>query len=211
MVTSADLVYLIVVMALLSLAVLALVQYFDKKNVLWSGKYIRIARKGTWEYVERVGSPSAAIIFPFVVDRYGDKEMVLIKEWRVPLQQYVIGVPAGLVGDHNPEEEEAVAAVRELEEETGYTGKLKYLFHGPSSSGLTNEMLYFYLGYDLTKVSEGGGTNDEDIEVFTIPVRILYYWLEKQTKRGNLIDPKIYIGLDFLSQNGDLYDGRKKE
>jgi len=175
-------------------------------NTLWSGKYIRIARKGTWEYVERIGNPSAAIIFPFEINDYGEVSMILLKEWRVPLQKYIIGVPAGLVGDHNPGEEESVAALREMEEESGYTGKLKYLFKGPSSSGLTNEMLYFYLAHDLKKIGPGGGTPDEDIEVLNIPINMVYYYLEEQAKRGLLIDPKVFIGLNFLFKNGDLYE-----
>src|SRR5690606_25914678 len=61
----------------------------------------------------------------------------------------MLGIPAGLVESG---EDPAVAAVRELEEETGYHAKkIQHLISYYSSPGFTNEKLHAYLATDLTK------------------------------------------------------------
>ncbi|MCP4649954.1 MAG: NUDIX hydrolase [PVC group bacterium] len=71
-----------------------------------------------WEYVERVNVKQVVIIVPKLVpsNRY-----ILIRQFRHALNTHVIGLPAGLIHD----EEVSKAALRELKEETGYTGTIK--------------------------------------------------------------------------------------
>ncbi len=97
---------------------------YEDKKVLYEGKYLRMVARGTWEYVERTGSGAAAIIVP-VLGSGDDKKLVLVKEWRVPLQAYNYSLPAGLIADKDASEYPLEAAKRELLEETGYdAGKL---------------------------------------------------------------------------------------
>lgn len=169
------------------------------KEILWSGKYIRIARRGTWEYVERVNANEAAIIIPVLI-KDSVRYMVLIEEWRIPLQGYNVGLPAGLLGDHG--EEEAVAgARRELVEETGYEpGRMRYVCSGPPSSGLSNEILHFFVADKLTKVSDEVGVDGEDITVHVVPLSEVEAWLNEKSKQGRFIDPKVYMGLWFTTK-----------
>ncbi len=62
-----------------------------------------------------------------------------------------------MVGDHDAQESLEDGAKRELREETGYSGgQIEYLFNGPSSAGMTSEILSFYLAHGLRKVEEVG-------------------------------------------------------
>ena len=75
-------------------------------------------------------------------------ELLLVEEYRVPLHARTVGLPAGISGDEG-EESTLQSARRELEEETGYRAdSWTYLFAGPSSPGLTTEMVSFYLAED---------------------------------------------------------------
>jgi len=171
------------------------------KQVVHDGKYIRVVRIGTWEFVERVNATGAVIIIPAFV-KNGKPYIVLIKEYRVPLQAYNISLPAGLVGDVHSEDHKD-AAQRELLEETGYSaGRLRYLTEGHASSGLSNELLVFYLADQLTKVSDGGGDGTEDITVQLVPIDSIDTWLEERRKEHCCIDPKIYIALYFINKFG---------
>ena len=85
------------------------------EETLWQGRYLAAKRRGKWEYVARTGGISAAVIL--AVDA---GEVILIEQYRVPLGANCLELPAGLIGDETEGEEAAVAAIRELEEETGY-------------------------------------------------------------------------------------------
>ena len=94
------------------------------------------------------------------------------------------------------------SARRELEEETGYRADAwTYLFTGPSSPGLTTEMVSFYLAEGLHQISEGGGVAHENITVHRIPLPLVHGWLMDQTGQGKVVDPKIFMGLYFLSRS----------
>lgn len=130
-----------------------------------------------------------------------DGELLLVEEYRVPLHALTIGLPAGISGDEG-EESTLQSARRELEEETGYHADAwTYLFTGPSSPGLTTEMVSFYLAEGLYQISEGGGVAHENITVHRIPLPLVHGWLMDQTGQGKVVDPKIFMGLYFLSRS----------
>lgn len=118
---------------------------------------------------------------------------------RVPLHARTVEAPAGISGDEG-EESTPQSARRELEEETGYRAdSWTYLFAGPSSPGLTTEMVSFYLAEDLHRISAGGGVAHENITVHRIPLPQVHDWLMEQMGQGKVVDPKIFMGLYFLS------------
>ena len=91
------------------------------------------------------------------------------------------------------------AANRELEEETGYrAGRLELLICGPASAGMSNEIIHIFRAYDLTKVSSGGGVDDEHITVHLVPLDSIDQWLLQRRQEGVMVDLKFHSGLYFL-------------
>jgi len=165
-------------------------------RTVWEGKYLRIKVCGNWEYAERPNSPAGIVIVAVTPD---DK-LLLTEQFRVPLQRNVLELPAGLAGDeHYGGEEFVEAARRELREETGYeAADWEQLVSGPTSAGLSNEIVAFFRGRNLRKVSQGGGANDEKITVHEVQVSDVHNWLAQKNKEGVTVDPRIYAGLYFL-------------
>lgn len=158
---------------------------------------MELLKEGRWEYVRRVNANGAVMIVAVTEDG----ELLLVEEYRVPLHARTIGLPAGISGDEG-EESTLQSARRELEEETGYRADAwTYLFTGPSSPGLTTEMVSFYLAEGLHQISEGGGEAHENITVHRIPLPLVHGWLMDQTGQGKVVDPKIFMGLYFLSRS----------
>ena len=82
----------------------------------------------------------------------------------------------------------------------GYeAGEWHELAKGPISAGLSNEIVVFYLGKTLRKVASGGGEGSENIQVHRIPLERVRSWLKQKEDQGVAVDPKVYIGLYFLS------------
>ena len=131
-----------------------------------------------------------------------DEEIILVEQYRKPVESLVIELPAGLVGDHaDPDEPILLAAARELEEETGYAAThLEVLMTCPSSAGMSDEMISFVLAKGLTRVGPGGGDDSEDIEVHIVPLKDVDAWLTRQQSAGKPMDPKIYAGLYWLER-----------
>ncbi len=170
-----------------------------QRQILAEGKYVRLVKRGRWEWVERTNCSSAAVIMP--VTR--EKQVVFVEQYRHPLSAKVIELPAGLVGDEpgTDGEEWLAAAKRELIEETGYASdNWKFLLEGPSSPGLTNEGYAMYLAADAYRVGDGGGDESEEIVVHLVPLDDVEAWLQKQREAGMLIDPKVYAGLYFAKK-----------
>lgn len=166
------------------------------KEIVYTGKFLNMAKEGRWEFCERVNDTRAAMIFACTPDN----KVLLVEEFRPPVGARCLCFPAGLVGDVAPESA-AAAATRELEEETGYTAaSMQFLFAGPSSPGLTSEMLSFFLATGLSRVSQGGGVDGENITVHEVPMDQIDSWLEQKRAHGVLVDPRIYTGLYFLRQ-----------
>ena len=168
-------------------------------NVLAAGKYLRLVKRGHWEYADR-HTCSGAVVVVAVTD---DRRILLAEQFRIPLGKNVLELPAGLVGDVAGEEHEemAVAARRELLEETGYEAtEMRWLMRGPSSAGLTSELIDFFLATGLRRLHDGGGVHLESIVVHEVPLDSAAQWLARRAAEGMLIDPKIYTGLYFLSK-----------
>ncbi|MBF0486143.1 MAG: NUDIX hydrolase [Candidatus Omnitrophica bacterium] len=167
-------------------------------EVIKSGKYLKLVIRDGWEYVERVNSSGVVII----VTKTRDDKVILVEQFRRPVKKNVIGFPAGLVGDEHGTcgEPPALAARRELLEETGYLAKsMKKLFYGPIAAGMCKDMVRIYYAADIKKVSSGGGIGDwEKIKVHEVPLATIDGWLKRQEKKGLLVAPNVFSGIYFL-------------
>jgi len=165
------------------------------KNTVWEGKFLRfvlatyidssgVVRK--WESFERVNCKGIVVIVA-VTD---DKEVLLIRQFRPPVNGYVIEFPAGL-NDRGDTLEKA--AERELLEETGYSAReMIFLAEGPMSSGASGEILTAFLAKGLVFKGIGKRDETEDIEVLKVPMDEIDSKLDIFRLEGNYIDLKIF-------------------
>ncbi|WDE96816.1 NUDIX hydrolase [Lentisphaera profundi] len=167
---------------------------------IYKGKFLHYRKTGNWEWVTRPNDISAAVIAA-VTDK---KELVLIEQFRIPMNAPVIELPAGLVGDGDYQgEQSSNAAQRELEEETGYYAKnIKKVVHGPVSAGMSDEANDLYIAWDLDKVSAGGGVDDEEIITHLVPIDQLHQFIDKKQAAGCALDLKVFVGVYFLQKEG---------
>jgi ADP-ribose pyrophosphatase len=172
-----------------------MVDHLETK-LLFEGEFIRGIRRGHWEYVERVRQIAAVMIAAVTPEN----ELVLVEQFRIPVDGRVLELPAGLAGDLPGHAEEALiaAAHRELLEETGYeAATMRPMTSGPTSPGLANEVVTIFLARELRKVHDGGGDGSEDIRVHTVPLSDIESWLERKAAEGLQIEPRVYSGIYF--------------
>jgi ADP-ribose pyrophosphatase len=164
-------------------------------DLLFAGKHLELVKEGRWEFARRTtASAVVAIIAVTPAD-----EILLVEQRRVPVGASVIELPAGLVGDEDAGEDILIAANRELDEETGWTAKeLRVLNRGPSSAGLTSEVVTMIHAQHLTRTSAGGGVPGEGITVHAVPRTKIVAWLAAKAQAGQLIDHKVHAGLWWL-------------
>lgn len=167
-------------------------------QTIWTGRYIRLVQRGTWEFVQRVNLSGIVGMIPIT----DEGKLVLVEQFRIPVNASVIELPAGLVGDVSGSEEEAMetAARRELIEETGYEpARLERLYEGAPSAGLSDEHITIYLATGLRKVGPGGGDETEEIIVHEVGGAELLSWLDLRRTEGKVIDIKVYLALAYLN------------
>lgn len=167
------------------------------EEILAEGKWLRLKRRGRWEYAERTGDGRAVVIV--AVNAAG--ALLLVEQDRPAIGGRCIELPAGLVGDRAEFVGEAlsVAAERELLEETGYAAEqLTYLTQGPPSPGAIRETIAFFLATGLRKVAAGGGDETENITVHEVPLAEAPQFLRRCEAEGIAVDNKIWAGLYFV-------------
>jgi len=166
-------------------------------ETLYEGRWLSLRKRGRWEYAER-NNPAGAVIILAVTP---EDKVLFVEQYRVAILKHTIEMPAGLIGDEAGHHDESalIAAQRELEEETGYRCKrVEFVHEGPSSSGMSTEMIAFVRAWDLQKVGPGGGDESENIVVHEVPRREAGAWLFARAAEGYSVDPKLFAGLWFI-------------
>ena len=111
--------------------------------------------------------PDAAIIVPVTESN----EVVLVRQYRPPLEMMELGLPAGLVEEGERPEE---AARRELAEETGYTGgEWELLGSLASSPSLKDNWAYLFLARGVEETAAPDPDEHELVEVVKVPLEDL--------------------------------------
>src|SRR5690606_41228771 len=88
----------------------------DTPEILYEGPWLRMVRRGRWEYAERTHGNGMALIIIAVTP---DDDVLFVEQYRVPLGARTIEMPAGLVGDDHAHDTLEAAARRALIEENG--------------------------------------------------------------------------------------------
>lgn len=146
---------------------------YEEKTVsteeIFSGKIVRLR-------VDRVQMPGGKLAIREVVEHPGgvgivaitDKdEIILVKQFRKPLEKAIYEVPAGKIDKGEGHRE---CGLRELSEETGYTAEnFEYLGYMYPSPGFTDEVTHLYVATGLTS-GETHPDADEYLDIEYIPV-----------------------------------------
>jgi ADP-ribose pyrophosphatase len=166
---------------------------YAPEEVMWEGRFITARRRGKWEYVSRSRGIGAAVILA-IEDAPEGRYAILVDQYRVPLGCRCIELPAGLVGDNGHDEPAALAAARELEEETGYHAEaMDDLGRFFSSPGMVSESFTLFRARGLVRVGDGGGTPGEDITVHRVPLDGIDAWVTERRAEGYAIDVKLLL------------------
>lgn len=157
---------------------------------LFEGKVINLRRdevilpNGRTGMREVVEHPGAVAVVP--VTKEGN--IILVRQFRHPIGQVILEIPAGKL---DPGEAPADCAVRELAEETGFrANKLRKLTAMYTTPGFSNEIIHLYLAQDLVE-SDKQPDEDEFIhtEVFTSEQ------VHQMMASGELCDAKSLVAL----------------
>jgi ADP-ribose pyrophosphatase len=163
-------------------------------ETLFETRWLGLYRIGRWDFVRRPQADACVGVLAITPGA----EIVLVEQFRIPVQRRVIELPAGIVGDEEEFIGESLAetARRELLEETGYrAATVKLLISSPTSAGMTSEFMHLFQAEGLTREHDGGGVAGEDIQVHHVPVAGLREWLAAREAAGMVIDFKIHAAL----------------
>jgi ADP-ribose pyrophosphatase len=159
------------------------------EEVVWEGRFIAAKRRGKWEYVSRTRNIGAAAILAV-----HEGQVVLVEQYRVPIGANCLELPAGLIGDQEEGEEVERAAIRELEEETGYRAeRMVDLGRFHASSGMSSEGFTLLRAEGLIRVGEGGGVEGEEIIVHHVPVAQIASFAAAKRAEGCAMDVKLLL------------------
>jgi 8-oxo-dGTP pyrophosphatase MutT (NUDIX family) len=117
----------------------------------------RLGKLQKWEFLERTRDTKAVVI-----NAYHKDKIILVKQFRYPINMFSIEFPAGLIDNGESPE---TTALRELLEETGYKGKVTSV--SPplcTSAGITSEIIYL-VDIEITSGGEQELDDSEEIEV----------------------------------------------
>lgn len=161
-------------------------------ETMWAGRYVRAIRKGKWEYAGRVGGMRAVVILA-----EHDGKWVLVEQVRAPIGGPSLELPAGLVGDKGSGATIEQTALRELEEETGFTAaRIERLGDFHASPGMLSESFTLVRAHDLRRVGTGGGVaGEEDIIVHLVPRAELADFVAAKRSAGVAMDVKLLLPL----------------
>lgn len=144
---------------------------------------VEIERKG-YQKREIIEHPGAVGIVALTEDN----KVVLVKQFRKPIEKVLWEIPAGkLEKGESPKE----CAIRELKEETGYTANnIKLIHKFYTSAGFSNQRIYIYLATELIP-GECKFDEDENIDIHHVDLYETYNMISK----NEIEDAKTTIGI----------------
>ncbi|MDD4098095.1 MAG: NUDIX hydrolase [Lentisphaeria bacterium] len=169
-------------------------------DVLLQGRFLQLERRQyrdrrgavrSWEAAQRRPAQHAALV---IATLHPSNRVVLIRQYRPPLDGFVVEFPAGLI---NPGENALTAAARELREETGFTGAVTSSTGLTSSSaGLTGELVdMVFMAVDEQRRENASPCPEpdegEDIEVILVPRPDLRAFLTTCQTGGDILDSRL--------------------
>ena len=162
-------------------------------EVMWAGKFVRAVRRGKWEYASRANDIKAVVILA-----EQDGKVILIDQPRVAPGCRCVELPAGLVGDDDPDATPESTAVKELEEETGFTAsRVERIGEFYASPGMLAESFTLVRAHGVRRIGEGGGDENEDINVHLVARADIPDFVEQKRSEGFGVDVKLLLLLNY--------------
>ncbi len=160
---------------------------------LGRGRYVSLTRSAEgWECVHRLSISGIVSVIAVT----GDRQLILVEQWRPPVGARVLELPSGTAEDDEPL---LHAAKRELLEETGYeSSRWSVVADITTSPGLTDEVVRVFRADNARKIGPGGGRDDERIDVRSAGLDQVHEFLGESSDRGLLIDGKVLLAAEML-------------
>jgi ADP-ribose pyrophosphatase len=167
----------------------------NDRKIIHQGRVFKLIREnvtldnGVTTDFEFVAHPGATAIVPMI----SDARVLLLKQYRHSLREYIWEIPAGTL---DPQESVIDCAKRELIEETGYSAKKwEKLGSFTPVPGYSDERIHIYLAADLQPARQNLD-KDEIINVHEVDLSEAMEMIEK----GEIQDAKSITGL-FLARD----------
>lgn len=164
-----------------------------KRDTLFKGRIVSLhvdevklpnGKTSTREIVEHPG----AVAIVAITDQ---NKMVMVEQYRKPLERSLIEIPAGKL---EKGEDPVECAKRELGEETGYTCEsIQLLTSFYTSPGFSDELLHVYLAKGLKKESE----LDLDEDEFVNLLEVSYEEIQQYVKERRIYDAKTIYAVQY--------------
>ncbi|MCY8801442.1 ADP-ribose pyrophosphatase [Bacillus spizizenii] len=165
------------------------------KEQIFSGKVIDL-------YVEDVELPNGKTSKREIVKHPGavailavteEGKIIMVKQFRKPLERAIVEIPAGKL---EKGEEPEYTALRELEEETGYTAKkLAKITAFYTSPGFADEIVHVFLAEELSVLEEKRALDeDEFVEVMEVTLEDALKLVESR----EVYDAKTAYAIQYL-------------
>lgn len=172
------------------------------EEILYEGQWLSLKRsvfanlenkKIYWENVERKNN---AVSFAIIAKLIPSNRYILIRQFRHAVNNYIIGLPAGIAeADISSEEDMKKCIIEELKEETGYTGKLK----SKSPASKTNPAImnndFFIASVEIDENDSRNRNTHQTLE----PSEEIEIVLIKKKRIGNFLMEQIDQGTDVGS------------
>lgn len=183
-----------------------------ENTIIYAGKWLNMHKTlfplknggtGIWEHVSRPNRKTDSDGVSILATIYQEKvlKLVIISVYRIPLNQFVLELPAGMIdiNDVDP----VSAALRELKEETGYTALRSHVkeqgiiaYNDPWKSNECSRLIRVHIDENLpeNKIPLQRLDQEEDIRVELIPLKgFKKELIQLAEKKSYAIDSRIYL------------------
>ncbi len=174
---------------------LDLTEHFISSETIASGGMLTVKRdqvrlpNGHTSQREYVTHSGAVVVVPILANG----NIILERQFRYPLHQVFIELPAGKI---DAGEDILVTGQRELMEETGFSAtKWVKLGHQHPCIGYSNEVIHMYLACELI-AGQHQRDADESLEVFDLPFEDCLSMIQS----GEITDGKTIVALFFAEK-----------
>ena len=161
-------------------------------EVMGEGKFVRLLKRGKWEYASRANDINAVVILA----EYEGK-VILIDQPRVAPDCRCVELPAGLVGDDGSRRD-----ARNDRDQGARGGDRLHRRAGRAArrilrlAGMLSESFTLVRAHGVRRIGEGGGDDNEDIAVHLVARADIPNFVEQKRAEGFGIDVKLLIFIE---------------